>query len=214
VRRSSPLKHVAVLGQTRLYCDCLVRALKRHAVICLEKEEDGYGGRAVDPTPDVILIDLSPKASLVAIRQLRSRFPSAALIGINVSDDDETLLALVCAGLDTLLAKDAPLETLEAAVERCARGQPNSSTDILKRIAGRLASVHGPSGAQRPLSAREREVLEFVKQGLTNKEIARRLGVETATVKNHVHNIMAKFSVHRRLDAAAQLPELPGEQMK
>ena len=121
VRHSTSLKHVAVLGQTRLYCDCLVRALKQHAVTCL---------------------------------------------------------------------------------------------DILKRIAGRLASVHGPTGAQRPLSAREREVLEFVKQGLTNKEIARRLGVETATVKNHVHNIMAKLSVHRRLDAAAQLPGPPTERIE
>jgi len=214
VRRGTSLRRIAVLGQTRLYSDCLVRALKLHAVTTLEKEKEGYGARAVGPAPDIILIDLPPNASLAAIRQLRSRYPNAALFGINVSDDDEILLNLIRAGLDTLLVKDTPLETLEAAIERCARGQPGGPTDIFERIARRLASGHGQPSMPRPLSAREREVLGLVGQGLTNKEIARRLGVETVTVKNHVHNIMAKFLVHRRLDAAAQLPDPPTEQIE
>jgi two-component system, NarL family, nitrate/nitrite response regulator NarL len=56
-----------------------------------------------------------------------------------------------------------------------------------------------------PLTARESEIVRLIDEGLSNKEIAIRLGIEVATVKNHVHNLLEKLRVHRRAEAAAQL---------
>jgi DNA-binding NarL/FixJ family response regulator len=60
------------------------------------------------------------------------------------------------------------------------------------------------------LTARERQVVELIDQGLTNKEIARHLGIELSTAKNHVHNILEKLEVRRRSQAAAWVRRVPG----
>ena len=78
------------------------------------------------------------------------------------------------------------------------------AASLLRRVAA-LAAVHGGELPRGRLTSREREIVRLIDQGLSNKEIARDLGIEVATVKNHVHNILEKLQVHRRGEAAARV---------
>jgi DNA-binding NarL/FixJ family response regulator len=68
-----------------------------------------------------------------------------------------------------------------------------------------MRSAVGSELHRGPLTVRESEIVRLIDQGLSNKEIAVRLGIEVATVKNHVHNLLEKLRVHRRAEAAAHL---------
>jgi DNA-binding NarL/FixJ family response regulator len=77
------------------------------------------------------------------------------------------------------------------------------AASLFQRIAT-LALERSPQSIESRLTARELEILDLIDQGLSNKEIARRLTIELSTVKNHVHNILEKLNVSRRSEAAAR----------
>src|SRR5256886_10308318 len=89
-----------------------------------------------------------------------------------------------------------------------------SAGALLRRIAA-LATDGRSDRVQAHLTSREREIMGLIDEGLSNKEIAKRLRIEVATVKNHVHNILEKLQVHRRGEAAARVrggkPRDPGQ---
>ena len=78
------------------------------------------------------------------------------------------------------------------------------TASLLRRVAA-LAAGNGGGLPRAQLTSREREIVGLIDRGLSNKEIARDLGIEVATVKNHVHNILEKLQVHRRGEAAARV---------
>jgi DNA-binding NarL/FixJ family response regulator len=92
--------------------------------------------------------------------------------------------------------------TLESATRGEALFSPRMAASLLRRVAALAATQPSPS-AQVRLTPRERDIMRLLDEGLSNKEIAQRLGIEVATVKNHVHNILEKLQVHRRGEAAA-----------
>jgi two-component system, NarL family, nitrate/nitrite response regulator NarL len=108
--------------------------------------------------------------------------------------------------------RDAGLADLEACVHSVARGEalytPRMAAALLRRIAA-LAAERRPQPPRAKLTLREREIAALMREGLSNKEIASVLSIEASTVKNHVHNILAKLDVHRRAEAAARLGPLP-----
>jgi DNA-binding NarL/FixJ family response regulator len=196
---------VAIIGQTRLYCECLTSVLvasRKFTVIHLEAGEVVTQEGDTGHSPDIVLLDLPEGLSTTVTRVLRRRLPKILLIGLNVGDEDDTILRLLGAGLDGFVVKDASLEALHSAIESAVRGEPSCPVGVLMRLA-RKQTRRG--GIARALSSREREVIHLVELGLTNKEIAARLGVEAATVKNHIHHVMRKLDVHRRMDAVSQL---------
>jgi DNA-binding NarL/FixJ family response regulator len=199
---------LAIMGQTRLYSECLALALTaRHefAIIDLWVEGAAATAGAERREPDILLIDLPEKQVRTIVRELRLRLPSALMIGLNVDNDEDLILRLLGAGLDGFVLKDSPLETLRSVIESGVRGDVSCPAGILTRLAQKIETRRGRFGLPPALSSRENEVIHLVEQGLTNKEIATRLGLEAATVKNHVHHIMDKLSVHSRMDAVAQL---------
>ncbi len=209
---------VGIMGQTRLYCECLALALTmRHEFTIID-----MGGRegieaTQGPTrrePDIVLLDLPEKQARSIVRELRLRLPSALMIGLNVDNDEDLILGLLGAGLDGFVLKESPMEALRSAIKSGARGEVSCPAGVLTRLAQKIETRRGRFGLPPALSSRENEVIHLVEQGLTNKEIATRLGLEAATVKNHVHHIMEKLSVHSRLDAVAQLRGAAGSEAK
>jgi two-component system nitrate/nitrite response regulator NarL len=118
------------------------------------------------------------------------------------------VIAYAEAGVVGYVTRHASLAELKDAVERAAAGETNLSSrmalTILRHIA-RLATQHGNPALVPQLTSRELEVAELIDEGLSNKEIARRLRIEVPTVKNHVHSILKKLRVTRRSEAAARL---------
>jgi DNA-binding NarL/FixJ family response regulator len=103
--------------------------------------------------------------------------------------------------------REAELDELVASVECAARGEasfpPRIATTLLRRISS--LAMRRASPEPNSLTARERQIVQLIAEGLSNKEIGTRLFIEVATVKNHVHNILEKLQVKRRDDAVARL---------
>ena len=88
------------------------------------------------------------------------------------------------------------------------RGELRCTATLAAKLVQALSSREPPAAGhapRSPLTARESEIVQLIDEGLSNKEIAVRLGIEVATVKNHVHNLLEKLRVHRRFEAAARL---------
>lgn len=158
--------------------------------------------------PDVVLVDASDERAraLDRVRRLRDAHPALKLLAFGVADDLEAVVAFAEAGARACLPRDAALGELADAVRELARRRTRCAPPLVARLIERLAAMTREDAAAAPpaeveLTGREREVLRHLADGLTNKEIAQRLEVAVATVKNHVHNLLGKLGAHRRQDA-------------
>jgi DNA-binding NarL/FixJ family response regulator len=131
--------------------------------------------------------------------------PETKLVAIGAAEHEA--VAWVEAGVSGFVPPEASLEDAIAALERVANGEFVAPPQVTAHLAGRLrrlASKSQESIPEEQLTAREREVLDLVGEGLSNKEIARRLSIQEQTAKNHVHHMLVKLGVNRRVEAAAR----------
>src|SRR2546421_13075479 len=129
-------------------------------------------------------------------------------LSVREGEDHGDVLASAEAGAIAYVPREASLEDLVAVIECAVRGEavcsPRVAGALLRRIAV-LATDGRSDRVPARLTKREREIMGLIDEGLSNKEIAKRLRIEVATVKNHVHNILEKLQVHRRGEAAARV---------
>jgi NarL family two-component system response regulator LiaR len=153
--------------------------------------------------PDVVLMDLvMPRLDGVgAMRELRSRLPGVRVIVLTSFADDDKLLPAVQAGAAGYLLKNAQPQDLARAVRAAHAGEALLDPQVAARL---LESIAQPAGREQadPLTPREREVLQLLGRGLSNKRIARELGIAEKTVKTHVGHVLAKLGVTDRTQAA------------
>ena len=163
---------------------------------------DGLDGVAAAERlrPDVVLMDLvMPRLDGVgAMRELRDRLPGARVIVLTSFADDDRLLPAVQAGAAGYLLKNAEPQELARAVRAAHAGEALLDPQVAARL---LESIARPA-ARDPLTRREREVLELIGRGMSNKRIARELGIAEKTVKTHVGHVLAKLGVTDRTQAA------------
>jgi DNA-binding NarL/FixJ family response regulator len=142
------------------------------------------------------------------VESTRTTAPEARVIVMNLLPVEEDVVDFVKAGATGFVAKRARIDDLVATVRSVAGGAkvvlPPLTGALFSYIAKRATGRNAPtvSDAVR-MSKREREVIDLIAQGLSNKEIARRLHIATDTVKSHVHNILEKLALHNRLQIAA-----------
>jgi two-component system, NarL family, nitrate/nitrite response regulator NarL len=158
--------------------------------------------------PDIVLLDQGLPDSLDTLRQARRLRPDCRVIALGVPEQEEALLAWAEAGVAGLVPRNASVEDLHSTIASAVRGElhcsPSLAGTLLRRLASR-ADAAKDVGSGLPLTIREAEIVTLIDQGLSNKEIAVKLGIEVPTVKNHVHNLLSKLQVHRRAEAAARL---------
>jgi two-component system, NarL family, nitrate/nitrite response regulator NarL len=158
-------------------------------------------------SPNIVLLDMglvnaSRCATVVGCSS------GAKVIAFAVSDLEDDVLACARCGVSSFVGKDGSAEDILAAIEGLLHGElpcPPKVAGMLFQRLTELAQSQVHRSASAELSPREVEVLRLLAQGRSNKEIAYRLGIGTATVKNHVHNILEKLHVHRRGEAGATL---------
>jgi DNA-binding NarL/FixJ family response regulator len=160
------------------------------------------GGVLPEARPDVLLVDDSPsdRAAVLAVAAMEET--SLVLL----SDDRESARSLAGSALPgwAVLLKDADGEEIESAVRSAALGLitlDRSLTTLLSPSSVSSGIVEHPGEG---LTAREREVLQLMAQGLPNKNIAARLGISQHTVKFHVASILAKLNSSSRTEAVTQ----------
>jgi DNA-binding NarL/FixJ family response regulator len=202
---------VAVVAEVRLYREGLAQILGRHAnikVVATAASTNGSLSPLSELVPDCVLIDMAMPDSVAAIRRVVAAVPAAKVVSLGVADDDRNVLASAEAGASGYVPREGSLEDLVAIIESAVRGEavcsPRIAAALLRRVAS-LARDRSSNEVEGHLTSREREITRLIDQGLSNKEIAVRLCIEVATVKNHVHNILEKLQVHRRGEAAARL---------
>ena len=160
---------------------------------------------ALRPRVAVLDVRLPDGDGVTVCRELRSRMPDLACLMLTSFDDEEALLDSIMAGASGYVLKQIRGSDLVEAVRTVARGQslldPSATTKLMERLRG------GPRKEQEEdvlpgLTEREREILELIGEGLTNRQIGRRLYLAEKTVKNHISRLLAKLGVERRVQAA------------
>ncbi|MYZ36808.1 MULTISPECIES: response regulator transcription factor [unclassified Streptomyces] len=171
----------------------------------LGEAADGVEGVALAARldPDVVLMDLRMPGGggVDAIAELTRRGARARILVLTTYDTDSDTLPAIEAGATGYLLKDAPREELFTAVRAAADGRTVLSPAVASRLVSRVRT--SAAAGREPLSAREREVLELVARGTSNKEIAVELFISEATVKTHLTHLYAKLGVKDRAAAVA-----------
>ncbi len=202
---------VLVVAEIRLYREGLAQILSRSndiTVVGTAARHEEAVASAVELTPDVVLLDMATSNGLDVARAVAHASPAGRVVALAVPEDDHEVIACAEAGVAGYVPRHASLEELVAVIQSAARGEALCSPRVAASLLRRLAALGGgPNGAgfAGHLTAREREIVRLIDGGLSNKEIARELGIEVATVKNHVHNLLEKLQVHRRGEAAARV---------
>jgi DNA-binding NarL/FixJ family response regulator len=167
-------------------------------------------GMLPDVKAEVVLLDigLSHGHSLRLAKQIRQNWPDSRVILMDVLPVYEDLVQFVNAGVSGFVMKDATLEDLINTVRSVAQGgqvlPPQMATTLFARIATDAVARGRPEALDAVrMTPREREVINLIAEGLSNKEIATRLEIATDTVKSHVRNVMEKLMLHTRLQIAA-----------
>jgi DNA-binding NarL/FixJ family response regulator len=173
-------------------------------------------GSSVDPSllegvkAQVVLLDLGLRNgdSLRMAGRVKHDFPDSKIIVMDLLPVHEEIVEFVNAGVAGFIMKDATLAELLDTIRAVARGAkvlpPQMTETLFTQIARSAVGRGRPEAlASVRMTPREREVINLIAEGSSNKEIAERLHVATHTVKSHVRNVMDKLALHTRLQIAA-----------
>lgn len=198
-RASAPRPRVLVVSDLLLCREGVAGGLERSGVLAVAGTAAVADAEShVTVPPEAVLLDVSSAGALALAVRLRRGAPAVPIVGFGLGEGD----ALACAeaGLMGFVGREGTIEELVAATLAALSGEVRCSGQLAALLCDRVAALarSGSTPAAQPLTGREREVAELVSDGLSNKQIALRLGIGPATVKNHVHAVLEKLQVARR----------------
>ncbi len=161
---------------------------------------------AAELVPDVVLMDVRmPKMlGIEAARQISAAQPTTKIVMLTVSDEEEDLFEAIKAGASGYLLKEVDPTEIAQAIRQIHAGHSLLSPAVASKLVSEFAAISKRSDerASRPsLTDRELQVLRYASDGLTNRQIGRRLTISENTVKNHIRNILEKLHLHSRMEA-------------
>lgn len=157
--------------------------------------------------PDVVLMDMvmPGENGAAVIYKIRQKFPDAAIIALTSFEEEDLIKNALLAGARGFLYKDVSVDELVDAIRQVHRGctilDSKASAVMLRLVSAKLEPASEVPRAD--LSEREMEVLKYLVEGLTNKQIASYLGIQPSTVKQYISNILSKLDAQSRTEATA-----------
>ena len=201
---------VAVVDDNRLVREALAAMLDRLP------DMRAVAASAADPafldetSPDVLLLDvgLRDEDSLRVAAAITHHAPRSKIIVMDLIPMNEDIVQYVNAGVSGFVLKDATFDEFVATIRSVAAGAKVLPPRMTQSLFSQIAMAAGARGREHVLedvrmTRREREVIDLIGEGLSNKEIAQRLNIAAHTVKSHVRNVMEKLALHTRLQIAA-----------
>jgi DNA-binding NarL/FixJ family response regulator len=163
-------------------------------------------GPALRPHVAVLDVRLPDGDGITVCRELRSQMPELACLMLTSFDDEDALLDAIMAGASGYVLKQIRGSDLVSAVRTVGSGQsmldPATTARLMRSLRADPADAPGTSPELASLSPRERDILALIGEGLTNREIGKKLYLSEKTVKNHISRLLAKLGVQRRVQAA------------
>jgi DNA-binding NarL/FixJ family response regulator len=158
--------------------------------------------------PDIVLLGLQSQNSLQVVKLIKKHFQEIKIIVMNLIPLQADVFEFVQAGVSGLILKDAKAAEFFNTIRLVYQGAqvlpPHLAGSLFSQIVEHALNefkLSGVKGAIR-MTKRERQVIELIADGFTNKEIAQELHLSIYTVKSHVHNILEKLSLHTRVQIA------------
>jgi DNA-binding NarL/FixJ family response regulator len=209
-----PIISLVLIDDNRLLREgiaAMIHSQPGFTVLAASSDAEEAMRKVREAKPDVVLLDfgLEDHDSLSLTAMVHTEVPRARVIVMGLLAAQEDVANYVRAGASGFIMKDASFEDFLSTIRAVAAGAevlpPALTNSLFSQIARNSA---GGSGRPRPLEAvrltqRERQVIELLGEGLSNKEIATRLQIAVHTVKSHVHNVLEKLALRSRLEVAA-----------
>jgi DNA-binding NarL/FixJ family response regulator len=202
---------IALIEDNRLVREGMTALLDQHPDLRVVAGASGADTTALrEAKPQVVLLDLGlgHGDSLRVAKQIKRDLPESKIILMDLLPIYEDLVEFVNVGVSGFIMKDATLEDLVNTIHSVAQGAHVLPSQMTSTLFSKIATDAIARGRPEALEAvrmtpREREVINLIAEGLSNKEIATRLVIATDTVKSHVRNVMEKLMLHTRLQIAA-----------
>jgi DNA-binding NarL/FixJ family response regulator len=153
---------------------------------------------------DVILLDIGlPGISgLAAIKIIKEKLPETEILILTIHDDSEKIFQAISSGVSGYLLKNTPLEKIKEAIVDVNNGGSQMSSSIARKVFNYFSGISFNSNNH--LTAREKEIVAGLVDGLSYKMIAANLGITVATIKTHAKNIYRKLQVHSKSEIVAK----------
>ncbi len=211
--RPSMRIRVAIADDHPVYRDGLRASLgSLEGIIVVGEAADGRAAVALakEVRPDVLLLDMEMPGGggLSALRDIRAAGLPTAVVMLTMHDEDSSVVAAMRAGARGYLLKSAERGEIARTIATCAGGGVAFGAQLSDRLAGLFHPAGDPASSAFPsLTDRERDVLDRLARGENNETIARRLGLSSKTVRNHVSVILGKLAVRDRAAAIVMARE-------
>jgi DNA-binding NarL/FixJ family response regulator len=201
---------VAIIDDNRLVREALTVMLHRLPDVRVVSSDIADSASLGQIRPQVLLLDvgLRDQDSLRLATTLQQEHPGARIIVMDFLPVNEETMEFVNVGVSGFVLKDATFEEFVTTIRSVAAGNkvlpPLMTESLFAQIAREVGGQARASVVEAVrMTRREREVIDLIGEGLSNKEIAQRLNIATHTVKSHVRNVMEKLALHTRLQIAA-----------
>jgi DNA-binding NarL/FixJ family response regulator len=205
---------VYLIVEVRAYGEALGQALRGEGL-----EVTGMAAHPLEAlpgirtaSPDVALLDVAEPLGPPWAREIVNVAPATVVLALGVGQAERDVLAWAEAGVGGYVGREASLTELSGAIASAARGEapchPRTAAILLRHLATGNPGGTATWQCERHLTTREQEIVGLIAEGLSNHQIATRCHVALPTVKNHIHNILEKLGVHRRVDAVREIRRL------
>jgi two-component system, NarL family, nitrate/nitrite response regulator NarL len=201
-----------ILADVRLYREGMRDSLERRPqfeIVGVAAGVDAACHLIRETRADIVIVDMATRGSRDGIARIREAAPGIQVVGFGVEEVEGEIVACAEAGLAGYVPCDASIDDLVDCIESVSRGELRCTPRVAAALFRSLEARRAGPPAKADLTNREREVLDLIDGGLSNKEIAVQLHIEVSTVKNHVHHLLEKLHVTSRVQAVARLSPPP-----